>query len=121
TDGADNWDNFLVILQTTPTGHAAAEAEGYAEYAVVRADNYGWGDGYAAATPTCDYVWETFKDDMYGADVVLSVTNNGATADVKAVITTASGTVYNQTYTGITTGGALNFCLTCEKAYLAIK
>ena len=61
TDGVNNWDNFLVILQTTAQGHSAADAEGYAEYAVLRADNFGWGAGYdGIATAECDWNWDTF-------------------------------------------------------------
>ena len=121
TDGVNNWDNFLVILQTTPTGHAADQAEGYAEYAVLRADNFGWGDGYASAVATCDWNWDTFAADMDGANVVVTVTNNGATANVTAVATTAAGTKYTQSYEGITTGGELYFCLTVENGYLLVK
>lgn len=122
TDGVNNWDNFLVILQTTAQGHSAADAEGYAEYAVLRADNFGWGAGYdGIATAECDWNWDTFTSDMDGAKVEVSVTNNGDTADVVAVVTTAAGTVYTQKYTGITTGGELNFCLTCEAAYLVME
>ena len=121
TDGVNNWDNFLVVLQTTAKGHSAADADGYAEYAVLRADNFGWGDGYETVTAECDWNWDTYTSDMDGAKVELSVTNNGATADVVAVVTTAAGTVYTQKYTGITTGGDLNFCLTCEAAYLVME
>ena len=38
TDGLNNWDNFVTILRNADKG----------EYGVVRADNYGWGNGYAA-------------------------------------------------------------------------
>lgn len=120
TDGVNNWDNFLVVLQNTPTGHSAAEADGYAEYAVLRADNFGWGTGYdGIATAECDWNWDTFTSDMDGAACEVTVTNNGATADVVAVVTTTAGTVYTQKYTGIATGGDLNFCFTCEASYLS--
>ena len=121
TDGVNNWDNFLVVLQTTPTGHSADDAEGYAEYAVLRADNFGWGTGYETATAECDWNWDTFTADIDGATCEVTITNNGATADVAAVVTTVDGTVYTQKYTGITTGGDLNFCLTCEGAYLVME
>ena len=39
---ANVWNNFVVVLQKTATGHAAADNADYGEYAVVRADNYGW-------------------------------------------------------------------------------
>ena len=40
TDGGSNWNNFFVVLAT---------ADGTTEYAVLRADNYGWGNGYETA------------------------------------------------------------------------
>lgn len=121
TDGVNSWDNFLVVLQTTATGHSAADNADYAEYAVLRADNFGWGTGYETVTAEADWDLSTFLSDIDGAKVELSVTNNGDTADVVAVVTTVDGTVYTQKYTGITTGGDLNFCLTCEGAYLVME
>ncbi|MCR5685176.1 MAG: LamG domain-containing protein [Lachnospiraceae bacterium] len=121
TNGAENWDNFVAILQNVPGGHSADAYEGYAEYAVVRADNFGWGAGYDnIVVPECDWNWETFKSDMDGAHVALTVTNNGDTADVVAVVRTADGTEYHQKYIGIATGGDLYFCLSCEGAYLQV-
>ena len=125
TDGVENWNNFVVILQNTPTGHANAEGnpegitpvEGYAEYVVVRADNFGWGDGYASVTPESNWNWDTFKEDMDGAHITLAVTNNGATADIRFTATTKSGVFY-QNYDGITTGGDLYFCIGGEKAHM---
>ncbi len=119
TDEGELWRNYLVCLQTTPTGHSA-DTEGYAEYAVLRSDAYGWGDGYESATVTSDFNFDTFKADMNGAHVLLAVTNNGATADVAAYITTADGRVFSQKYEGITTGGDLYFCLLCEGSYVVI-
>ncbi|MBO4415502.1 MAG: LamG domain-containing protein [Lachnospiraceae bacterium] len=121
TDGAENWRNFLVVLQTTPTGHAAETTEGYAEYAVVRADNYGWGSGYDnTAVVTSNWNWETIKNDLDGAHVIVAITNNGATADIHCTITTAAGTVYFQNYDGIATGGPLYAGLLCEGSHLNV-
>jgi len=122
TDGLANWDNFLVVLQNVPDVHAAADNADYKEYAVMRADNWGWGAGFdGIVTPTCDWVWETFAADINGADVELTVTNNGETADVVAVVTTTAGKTYTQTYPGVAIDGDLHFCLTCEKAFLDIQ
>ncbi len=122
TSGAENWNNFVAILQNTPDAHAAASDADYVEYGVVRADNWGWGAGYdGIAVAECDWNWDTFKSDMDGAYVALTVTNNGDTADVKAVVTTVEGKVYNQSYTGIKTGGDLYFCLTVDGSYFMIE
>ena len=96
SSGANNWNNFVVVL---------CKADN-TEYAVVRADNYGWGDGYAASTKVCDNGgdWGTWLAAMDGAKVTTYVTNNGdGTADVKAVIEGSDGNTYKQEYNGINT------------------
>lgn len=95
---ANNWNNFVIVLNK-------ANLE---EYAVVRADNFGWGDGYAACTPIGgqpdDDAWAAWRADMDGAKVTAYITNNGdGTANIKAVMTGKSGTVYTQEYKGINT------------------
>ena len=95
TSGANNWNNFVVVLCR----------EDNSEYAVVRADNYGWGDGYAACTPLgTQGDWGTWLKAMDGAKVTTYVTNNGdGTADVKAVMIGNDGNTYTQEYNGINT------------------
>lgn len=119
---SDNWNNFLVILQNVPEVHSAEGNADYKEYAVLRADNWGWGAGYEnIAVAECDWNWDTFTTDMDGASVELTITNNGDTADVVAVVTTAAGTVYNQKYTGIAVDGDLYYCLSVDAAFLDIQ
>ena len=92
----DNWNNFCVVL---------CKADN-TEYAVVRADNYGWGNGYAACTPKMEEGrdWAAWKSAMNGAKVTAYVTNNGdGTATVKAVMTGNDGVTYLQEYVGINT------------------
>ena len=118
SQGANNWSNFAVILQNVPTGHSAADTAGYREYAVLRPDNFGWGDGYATSTRTCSWVegipaddtaandaaWATFRENINGADVTVSVTNNTATIDVKIEFTgSKDGKTYTMVYAGIST------------------
>jgi len=121
TSGQNNWNNFLVVLQNVANDHAATDTNGYKEYAVLRADNYGWGAGYdGIVTPECDYVWDTYTSDMSGALVTVAVTNNGTTADVVATVTTTNGAVYTQKYMGVAIDGDLYYCLTTELGWLAI-
>lgn len=118
----NNWHNFLVVLQNVADVHSAADNADYKEYAVLRADNFGWGTGYdGIVTPECDWNWDTFLTDIDGADVSLTITNNGDSADVVAVVTTAAGNVYNQSYKGIAVDGDLYYCLTVECAFLDIQ
>ncbi|MBR0514697.1 MAG: hypothetical protein IJK06_10685 [Clostridia bacterium] len=118
-----NWNTFAVVLQNTPTGHGADQAEGYAEYAVVRCDNFGWGAGYDGnenLVLDCNWNWDTFMTDMNGAKVVVTVTNNGETADVLANITTLAGAEYYQSYKGVAVTGDLYFCLVVDNSCLDI-
>ncbi|MBP5331254.1 MAG: hypothetical protein J6Y89_05325, partial [Lachnospiraceae bacterium] len=122
TDGAESWNNFVAILQNVPGGHSADNYEGYTEYAVVRADNFGWGTGYDAAVAETDWdVINDLKNEIDGARIDLTVFNNGTTADVVYTATTVDGKIYHQKYTGIATGGDLYFCLSCEKSYLVLE
>ncbi|WP_459783279.1 bacterial Ig-like domain-containing protein [Bacteroides rodentium] len=110
---AANWNNFAVILRKTDKTQ---------EYAVVRADNYGWGDGYAS----CKAIgtqgdWATWLPTMNGARVDVYVTNCGdGTADVQAVMRGNNGTVYTQGYYGINNIDVndLNFAFTVDGSYI---
>ena len=57
---------------------------------------------------------------MNGAHVLVAVTNNGSTADVKACVTTEEGKTYNQSYTGIAVDGDLYFCFVMDGSYILI-
>ena len=102
TSGANNWNNFCVVL---------CNSDGSTEYAVVRADNYGWGSGYDACTPSGGQAdWAAWLKAMDGAKVTTYITNNGnGTADVKAVMVGTDGNTYEQSYTGINTVDPDNF------------
>ena len=113
TSGASNWHNFVAVLVNKANDK---------EYAAVRADNYGWGDGYDACTHACSWEdWGAWLTAMDGAKVQLSVTNVGdGTANIKASMIGSDGVLYTQTYNGINNIDAndLAFKLTMEKAHL---
>lgn len=112
TSRVENYHNFVVVLRKS----------NLIEYAVVRADNYGWGDGYAAClTRGGQADWVAWRDEMNGAKVTVYVTNCGnGTADVQAVMVGNAGTTSTQYYLGINTidPNDLNFALTVENAHL---
>ena len=112
SSGAGNWNNYVVILRKADL----------AEYAVVRADNYGWGNGYAACTPVgTQGDWATWLATMNGAKVKLFVTNcNNGTADVQAIVTGNDGSVTTQSYLGINTidPSDLNVAFTVDSSHL---
>ena len=112
SSGASNWNNYVLILRKADL----------AEYAVVRSDNYGWGNGYAACTPIgTQGDWATWLATMNGAKVKLFVTNcNNGTADIQAIVTGTDGSVTTQSYLGINTinPSDLNVAFTVDSSHL---
>ena len=117
TSGANNWNNFVVVLTR----------EDNTEYAVVRADNYGWGASYdnnpnlvLSGGQTDWGAWLSAMDD---ATVTVSVTNNGGSADVKCVMIGNDGITYNQDYIGISPidGDDLFFRFTVDGCHLVFE
>ena len=115
TSQANNWSNFAIVLRKADL----------AEYAVVRADNYGWGAGYDGNASLVHNGtqgdWAAWLADMNGAKVTVYVTNCGnGTADIQAVMKGTSGTSYAQYYLGINKldMNDLNFALTIEGGHL---
>lgn len=112
---AGNWNNFVVILRKADM----------TEYAVVRADNYGWGNGYNACIHNgTQGDWGTWLAGMNGAKVTVYVTNCGnGTADVQAVMEGTTGSTSTQYYLGINTvdPSDLNFALTVDGCHLVFN
>ena len=112
---AGNWNNFLVVLRKSTGEH----------YAVVRADNFGWGDGYAACVHNgTQGDWATWLAGMNGAKVTVYVTNCGdGTADVQAVMQGTDDAISTQYYWGINTIDAndLNFALSVDGCHLVFN
>ncbi len=114
TDGAENWNNFIITLY---------KADG-TEYCFVRADNWGLGDSYWDGCQTCDWNWDAFKTNIDGALVTTYITNKGdGTADIKAVVLGSDGKTYTQKYTGLKNIDAndFGFKLSMEKAHLVFE
>ena len=91
-----NWNNFVPILRRADLS----------EYAVVRADNFGWGAGYDGnpnlVTSGGQADWATWLAAMNGAKCTVWVTNcNNGTADVQCIMHGTDGIDYIQYYLGI--------------------
>ena len=112
---AGNWNNFLVVLRKNNGTH----------YAVVRADNFGWGDGYDACVHNgTQGEWGTWLAGMNGAKVTVYVTNCGnSVADIQVVMESTTGTTSTQYYLGINTvdSSDLNFALTVDNCHLVFN
>ena len=117
---ANNWNNFVVILRNA----------NLQEYAVLRADYYGWGAGYDGNPNLLvggypenweGWNWDEWRVAMNGAKVSLYITNcNNGTADVQAVIKGSDGNTYKLYYLsiGAVEPSDLNFSFTCDGSYL---
>lgn len=113
TAGVNNWDNFLIRLTNSA----------WASYCVVRADNFGWDEGYAAckASTEAGRDWAAWLAAMNGAKVTAYITNNGnGTADIKMNMLGNDGVTYTQDYIGINTIDAedLYFDVLVENAHV---
>lgn len=113
------WNNYVVVLRKNDL----------TEYAVVRADNYGWdgnaedGMGYEACIHEGTQ-GDTWLAEMNGAKVTVYVTNCGnGTADVQAVMVGNTAATSTQYYLGINTvdPNDLNFALTVDGCYLVFE
>jgi hypothetical protein len=115
--GGSNWNNFVIILRNSAMG----------EYAVVRADNYGWGIGYDSNNdkivgPGQD--WGAWLPAMNGAECTAYITNcaNG-TADIQVIMNGNDGNTYVQYYLGINTvdAGDLQFAFTVDGSHIVFE
>ena len=111
----NNWNNTCVVLTS----------DGTAEYAVVRADNFGWGVGYdenpnlVTSGGQSDWAaWLAAMDDAY---MTISVTNHGTSADVKMVMVGNDGVTYYQDYLGIAISNELLFRFTVDGSHLVFE
>lgn len=110
--GADNWNNFFAVLVNGPTTGTAApadEVEGYLEYAVLRADDYGWGTYYnvgdGSTVFTSDIVdanedgdkWDDFRGVYADAHVDVTIEKTETGVLLTYVVTGANGVTFTHT------------------------
>ena len=114
----NNWNNFVIVLNKASL----------AEYAVVRADNFGWGAGYEGnanlKTSGGQADWGAWLAAMNGAKCTAQIVNNGdGTADIKVVMHGTDGKDYVQDYIGINTidPDDLYFRFTVDSSYLVFE
>ena len=116
TSGAGNWNNYVIVLRDTSKA---------TEYVVVRADNYGWGLGYAAAILSGGQAdWATWLAAMNGASCTAYITNCGnGTADIQVVMNGTNSVTYKQYYLGINNvnNSDLNFAFTVDACHLVFE
>lgn len=110
SDNLGNWHSPCVVLR----------GAAYNEYAVVRMDNYGWGNGWEPAIKTCDWNWDTFMGNINGSQVAITVSNNGDnTADIRYFVVYENGEEHFQYYDSIPVdSNDLTFAVITEASYL---
>ena len=115
--GAFNWNNWVAVLR-------GAELN---EYAVVRADNYGWGAGYDGnpdlVTSGGQLDWAIWNAAINGGKVAVYVQNYGnGFADLTAVMKGTNGQTYLQYYKNIiVTADDLNVSFTVDSSHLVFE
>lgn len=124
---ANNWNNWVLV--TTPEGAKRGEAD-YSELFTVRADNYAWAKGNAnintatapelVGTLESEFNWDTFKEDMYGAMVGMTITFSDENAIVvDAQILTKDGKELPYKFTSIPVENeALSFFFTVDASHI---
>ena len=123
-----NYQNWLVVV----TNDKARGEDGYAEYIVLRADNYGWQYGLNTGPDSShdwyyllasNYNWDNFVDEMNGSHVVMTIARGGNVTDIYADITASSGTKYFEHFVlpcGDDGTAKLRAFLTLENAHLLL-
>lgn len=113
----NNWCNWLICFANAERG-----ADGYAEYAVIRSDAYGWGSNYNGDNISHDFNWDTFMSEMDGAKVNLTINRMGEDVDMTAVVLGTSGTTYTYKYSmsGVTSEKLVTF-LFAEGSHLLLN
>lgn len=105
SSGANNYNCPTLILKNK---------EGV-EYASLRLDNYGWGNGFANAQKACDWDWDVFKDRLDGMTISTTITNNGdGTMSVAVSATDGAGVAHSQTFSGVSLSLDENGTLTSD-------
>lgn len=130
SDCAANWNNFLIGLCNTPITTdkmpSAAEYEGYAEWAVIRADAFGWAPEGATYTPTYKMSWTDWNEWlclMADADVEIVLTRNDGVVTINITFTGADGTVMTSetvVVSNLTAADPCHVFLTGDHCYLEI-
>lgn len=115
---ANNYNNWSTFVTTDYNRNSGGD---YVEYLGLRADNW----NIVADNNTgisSNFNWGTFKDDMDGATIDLTVTRSGANVTVRCDIAPKAGGAYFEEFTKVCGDGNQNIrvFLTVDGAYLDI-
>lgn len=127
SSGEQNWHNYVVAFTNTQTAADKTPStdnyEGYHEYAVVRADVFGWGDESFVVNFDQDWDWAAWLDSMRAADVTMVITRNGGEIVIDTTFVDRKGTEYTSKATitsTLTADAPCYFFITGEQAYIEL-
>lgn len=85
----ENWNNWVLEMQQGTN------------YLDLRADKAGWGAFWNEANCNItDYAdWDVFREEMDGANVVMTIARSGADINIEARMTSVAGREFKETYT----------------------
>jgi len=135
SDGVNNWDNYVMVFTNEATeAHVDPNSTGNAdhkEWAVLRADCYGWmgGDNPETAADKFDFTWSWGNWDTWRTKVMvdttvnMTVNRNGDTLTIIADNVDYNGTSNTSTSvlkTGLTAEDPCYFLFTNEGSYVEL-
>lgn len=137
--GAENWNNVSAVFVNKATTGTKAPADevgaDYKEYAVVRADNWGWGggDNLSVDGKAIEYTsdiqdagndgdtWDDFKAIMKDAHIDATVTKTATGIELKYAVTGANGQSFNYTAkTDVDTSAGLYVFFACDTSEVTV-
>jgi hypothetical protein len=127
SDGVNNYDNYVVGFENEATVAGTdpnTNVDTHVEYAMVRADAYGWDDADFTYDTNWGDDWATWLESMKSAQVTLVISRNGNVITVDATAVCSNGNTYTNVTTVssnvLTASDPLYFFITGEECYIEI-
>jgi hypothetical protein len=127
SDGVNNYDNYVVGFENEATVAGTdpnTNVDTHIEYAMVRADAYGWDDAEFTYETNWGDDWATWLESMKSAQVTLVISRNGNVITVDATAVCSNGNTYTNLTTVssnvLTAADPLYFFITGEECYIEI-
>ena len=109
----NNWNNWVACVSTGTTFNAGSPL------IALRADNFE-NVSWSNSGVTSNFNWDTFKNDMDGSQVVLTVKYQNGSVTIHADITTSNGTKYYEEFTKTGVTGTITTCLSVDNSHLVV-
>lgn len=118
------WDNYVMVFTNEAATYGLERSLSYEEYAVVRADDFGWGTQGHTLSYTHTYEsFEEFQDILKSASIKMTITRNGSDITVHEIVTSLEDTekAYERTVTFTASTDRVYLTMTVEGGYLKIN